>query len=313
MRLLLTGGTGFLGHNALLTLPRSWEVVALYRPQRTSFPAFLDAHGLSYVRAVPCDLTDAAQVERALKEVGREFDICLYLASNTWIPGSIQQPVEDLTTNTISLLNTLGASQINHLVYFSSGAVYIGIHGMVGPNTFVTPTLPYAVSKLASEHYIRAFARYRGTPSRSTIVRFYGAYGPYEPARKIYTALVRRFAFERNPQFTVRGDGENYIDAMYVDDTMRAIHAVLASPPTEGVECIDLGVGRGETINELVTRAAHLFGLEPEITHVDDSPEYITFRCDPRPFATRYSFTPEIPLEDGLQRLANHLAERHVE
>lgn len=313
MRLLLTGATGFLGHNALLMLPPSWDIVALYRPQHTSFPIFLDAHRLRHVRAVPCDLTDAAQVERAIEQVGREFDSCLYLASNTWIPGSIQQPVEDLTTNTISLLNTLSASRINHLVYFSSGAVYIGVHGVVDPNTFVTPTLPYAVSKLASEHYVRAFARHRATPIRSTIVRFYGAYGPYEPPRKIYTALVRRFAFERNPQFTVRGDGENYIDAMYVDDTMRAIRAVLASPPAEGVECIDLGVGRGETINELVTRAAHLFGLEPEITHVDDSPEYITFRCDPRHFTMRYSFTPEIPLEDGLQRLAKHLADQHRE
>ena len=308
MRVLLTGATGFLGQNALLTLPSAWDIVALYRPERAAtFQAFLDRHHLSHVRAVACDLTDAAQVRQALDQAGRDYDACLYFASNTWIPGSIQQPVEDLTTNTIGLLHTLSESHIEHLVYFSSGAVYIGVDGIVSPETFITPTLPYAVSKLASEHYIRAFARHRGNPIRSTIIRFYGAYGPYEPSRKIYTALVRRFAFERDPRFTVVGDGENYIDAMYVDDTMQAIQAVIATPPAEGIACVDLGVGRGETINSLVTRAGRLFGLEPEITHVDDSPEYITFVCDPRPFSARYGVTPTIALEVGLSRLATHL------
>lgn len=309
MRVLLTGATGFLGLNALLTLPRSWEIVALYRAERSAFLGFVEAHALRHVRAEPCDLTDRAQVRQALDRAGREYDVCLYLASNTSIPDSIQQPVEDLTTNTIALLNTLEEAHIDHLVYFSSGAVYIGTQGIVSPRTFVTPTLPYAVSKLASEHYIRSFALRRGTPTRSTIIRFYGAYGPYEPARKIYTALVRRFAFERNPRFTVRGDGENYIDAMYVDDTMRAVRAVLAHPPMSGIQCVDLGVGRGETINQLVTRAAHVFDLEPEIIHTSDSPEYITFTCDPGPFAEQYGVVPMIPLEEGLQRLARHLRE----
>jgi len=307
MRLLITGASGFLGRNALLAMPHSWQVVALYRPGNADFLAFVEAHQLHHIRPVACDLTDVHQVEQAVGRVGGNFDNCLALASNTSIPGSIERPVQDLTTNVTGFLNLLQCCSFDHLVYLSSGAVYIGLTSLVGPASAVSPDLPYAISKLAAEHYIRAFVHHHRTPRRATIVRFFGAYGPYEPPRKLYTKLVRQFAFECNPHFTVIGDGENYIDGMYVDDAMRALLAVLTSPPAEEIRCIDLGVGSGESVNRVVTRAAHTFGLEPEISHEGSTAEYIRFVIDPEPFASAYQFTPTISLEDGLRRLAAHL------
>jgi nucleoside-diphosphate-sugar epimerase len=308
MRLLVTGASGFIGRNSLLSLPESWEVVALHRPGNTAFLSFLERHRLRHVRPVACDLSDPAQVGQAASQTPTEFDSCLYLASNTSIPLSIDRPIDDLTTNTICLLHMLEQWAVGHLVYLSSGAVYMGLHGLVHPAVVVAPHLPYAVSKLASEHYIRSFARHRGNPQAATIIRFFGAFGPYEPARKVYTRLVRQFAFERNPEFTVLGDGENFIDAMYVDDAITALAAVLATPP-EGVCTVDLGMGDQETVNQVVTRAAHAFGIEPRIAHAGTSPEYITFSIDPRPFRTRYAVTPTVSLEEGLRRLASHLAQ----
>jgi nucleoside-diphosphate-sugar epimerase len=303
---LVTGASGFLGRNLLKTLPTTWEIVALYRQGNTALPSFVADQRLEHVRPIACDLTDAGQVARAARQSGRVFDACLYLASNTSIPDSIRCPVQDLTTNTISLLNTLQEWSIDHLVYLSSGAVYLGLTGLVGPDAVVAPTLPYAISKLAAEHYVKACAYHHQTPARATIVRFFGAYGPYEPPRKLYTRLVRRFAVERDPRFTMLGDGDNYIDAMYVDDAMRALLAVLDAPP-QGIRTIDLGLGSCETVNQVVIRAAHAFGLEPEIAHEDRSPEYITFTIDPRPFAALYQFTPSVSLEEGLERLCAHL------
>jgi nucleoside-diphosphate-sugar epimerase len=211
-------------------------------------------------------------------------------------------------TNTIGLINVLETWPFEHLVYLSSGAVYIGLSGRVGVDSPVVPTLPYAVSKLASEHYVRAFFVHRGSPRRATILRFFGAFGPYEPARKVYSKLVRRFALEQNPSFTITGDGGNYIDAMYVDDAVRALELVLEAP-SDGVVTVDLGVGAGETVGELVRRAGRAFGVVPEITYTGESPEYITYSIDPTPFAERYAFLPEISVEEGFQRLARHLRE----
>lgn len=308
----MTGAAGFIGRNALLAAPRCWQIVALYRPGNSDFLTFLATNRLHNVQPIACDLTDKYQVEQAIAHVGARFDSCLALASNTSIPGSVARPVEDLTTNTIGLLHLLQCCSFEHLVYLSSGAVYVGLTGLVGPDSAVYPDLPYAISKLAAEQYIRAFMHHHHTPKRATIIRFFGAYGPYEPARKLYTKLVRRFAFEHNPSFTVTGDGENYIDAMYVDDTMRALLIVLTSSSGEAFRCIDLGVGSRETVNQIVTRIAHAFGLEPQIKHEGVTTEYIRFVIDPQPFTSAYRFTPTISLEAGIQLLASHLTQAEM-
>jgi len=307
MRLLITGAAGFIGRNALLAVPYSWQVVALYRPGNTDFLDFVEGHQLHHVQPVACDLTDVCHVEQAVDQVGKSFDSCLALASNTSIPLSIEQPVKDLTTNTIGLIHLLQCCSFDHFVYLSSGSVYFGLTGLVGPTSAVSPDIPYAISKLAAEQYIRAFKRCHRGFRQATIIRFFGAYGPYEPPRKFYTKLVRRFAFERNPHFTVIGDGENYIDAMYIDDAIRALLAVLTLPPEEDLRCIDLGVGSWETVNQAVTRVAHTFGLEPRISHEGSIAEYLCCAIDPRPFAQAYHFTPSISLEEGIKRLASHL------
>jgi nucleoside-diphosphate-sugar epimerase len=110
----------------------------------------------------------------------------------------------------------------------------------------------------------------------------------------------------------VIGDGENYIDAMYVDDAIRAFIAVLTSPPAEKIRCIDLGIGSGETINQVVRQAAHAFGLEAQIGHEGSTAEYIRFMIDPEPFRLAYQFTPVVSLEDGLRCLASYLEQREI-
>lgn len=307
MRLLITGASGFIGRNVLLALPHTWEVVALYRSENSDFLRFIQFHQLGHVQAMRCDLTDVHQVNHAISQVGGDFESCLALASNTSIPGSIEQPTQDLMTNAVGLLHILQYCTFEHFVYLSSGAVYVGLKGLVSPASALSPTLPYAISKLAAEQYVRVFVELRETLRSATIIRFFGAYGPYEPSRKLYTKLVHRFAFERNPHFTIIGDGENYIDAMYVDDAIKALMAVLTQPPSDKVYCVDLGIGSRETVNQMVTRAAHIFGLEPQLHHNDAAAEYIQFFIDPQPFASTYQFMPSIPLEVGLKHLAVHL------
>lgn len=302
MRLLVTGAAGFIGRNTLLALPHSWKVVALVRPGNMNFLKFLEAHQLYHVQPVQCDLTNRQQVEQAIGEVGGNFDSCLALACSP-LTSSLEHPIEDLTTNVIGLLHILQCCTFDHFVFLSSGMVYIGLEGLVGPASAVSPHVPYAISKLAGEHYIRSFVHHHQTPKRATIVRLFNVYGPY--AKTLPAKLVRQFAFERNPHFSIIGDGENYLDSLYVDDAVRALQAVLALPPSQGVHCIDLGTGSSETVNQLVVRVAHTFELEPQITHEGSNSAYVRYVMDPKPFALAYGFTPKIPLEVGLKRLAH--------
>lgn len=297
MKLLVTGASGFIGRNLLLALPREWEIAATHH-RDASFADFLRANRLEHVRPVRVDLADEAAVA-ALDGRLKSADACVYLAANGDPAYSAHAPAEDLRANAVALVNVLGACRFEHLLFFSSGAVYDGLRGPVGPASAVRPTLPYAISKWASERYVM-HARQQGRVGTASIARFFGAYGPYEAERKIYGRLVRQFAFARSPKFTIRGDGRNLIDAMYVDDAVRAIRLVLDRPGDTAT--FDVYSGRPLSLKDLVTQAAATFGLQAQIDYAGEVPEYIEFRSSDRTMETQFGFRPSIDLADGLTR-----------
>ena len=304
MRLLVTGASGFIGRNLLLAVPHDWEVVATFR--ETDLVPFCREHGLVHVRPVRADL-GGERLDRVLPE---SFDGCVFLAANGDPARSVPQPLLDLRSNAASLVALLEHVTCGRLVFLSSGAVYHGLRGPVSPASPVSPRLPYAISKLAAERYLEHFVE-TGRVRAGVSVRFFGAYGPHEPPRKIYSRLVRRFAIERRPDFTVTGDGRNLIDAMYVDDAVRGILAILADPVADpGAGTLDLGSGAPLSITDLVQAAAAAFGLEADVRYEGSVPEYIEFRSVDRTMQDRYAFRPAVGLAEGLQRLAAHLGAR---
>ncbi|MBN1815102.1 MAG: NAD(P)-dependent oxidoreductase [Anaerolineae bacterium] len=303
-RLIVPGASGFIGHNLVLATPEDWEVVALYHNSH-DFPAWVEQQGLRHVTAVRCDLTDETAVHELARRVGAQFDACVFLAANGDPAYSVEHPLQDLQATVVTLLHFLSHFEIGKLIYFSSGAVYDGLQGLVSPAVAVSPCLPYAITNWVCEHYARAFA-HRGRVGQYVNLRFFGAYGPHEPPRKIYTRLVRRFAFERAPQFTIRGDGRNYIDAMYVEDAIRGILTILESD--QGNLTVDFCSGTPLTINELVQTAARVFGMtDLEIEHVGQVPEYINFYVSGDAMAQLFDFRPQILVEEGLERFAEFL------
>jgi UDP-glucose 4-epimerase len=169
----------------------------------------------------------------------------------------------------------------------------------------VSPTLPYAISKLASEAYVKHF-RKKGAIHEYLIVRFFGAYGPHEPSRKIFTRLVKAFYLHRRSEFSIRGNGLNLIDAMYVDDTVEGIVRMANEPLKDSV--IDFCGGKPVTIQDLILKAVKTFGItQPKIVQEGETVEYNRFYANPLPFRQRYGFEPKIGLSEGLHRLAEFL------
>ena len=299
MRLIVTGAAGFVGRNVLLRAPREWEIVAVAR-RAHDLEAFVAQHRLPHVRVVGGDLTDAAAVQALAAAVGRA-DAALYLAANGDPAASAERPRWDLESNTLAPVTFLEHCQVDHFVYLSSGAVYDGIVGAVSPATPVTPRLPYAISKLAAEHYVRFFSERRHTPASYINVRFFGAYGPYEPARKITTRwLVALAAGQR--EFTLRGNGENLIDFMHVDD---AVDGMLRLVQASGVSAtVDFASGAPVSVNAVVQAMARALGVDVAVRHQGETEEYIQFHSVDRAMRDRFAFAPKIPFEDGLRRLA---------
>jgi nucleoside-diphosphate-sugar epimerase len=298
MRLVVTGASGFIGRNVLLRAPRDWEVLALYH-RATDFEAFLAANDLSHVRTIKCDLLDAEGVSAAAARVDGRADAVLYLAANGDPARSAKEPRHDLEANTTAFVNFLERWSADHVVYVSSGAVYDGLKGDVSPATAVAPRLPYAISKLASEQYLRFFSEWRGTVGSYINVRFFGAYGPYEADRKITTRWLRAMT-DGQREFVIRGDGQNLIDFMYVDDAVEGFLALVRARGTSMT--VDFASGQPTTVNDVVQAMARALGVSITVRHEGHVPEYIEFRSVDATMRDRFGVRPAIGFTDGFAR-----------
>jgi UDP-glucose 4-epimerase len=308
MRLVVTGASGFIGRNVLLRAPRHWDIVAVAH-RTPGLEAFVADHQLSNVRVVRCDLTDAAAVRALAAESGR-VDAGLYLAANGDPAVSSERPRWDLESNTVALVTFLEHCPVNHLVYLSSGAVYDGLIGPVSPATPAAPRLPYAISKLASEHYVRFFSERRRTPGSYINVRFFGAYGPYEPARKITTRWLLALAAGQR-EFTLRGNGENLIDFMYVDDAVDGMLRLVQAAGTSTT--VDFASGAPVSVNAVVQAMARTLGVDVSVRHQGVTEEYIQFHSIDRSMNDRFGFAPTLSFDAGLRRLVEFFErERHA-
>jgi nucleoside-diphosphate-sugar epimerase len=246
---------------------------------------------------------------RSLRESAEAYgpvDAALYLAANGDPAASARDPLSDLRLNTLAPLTFLEHCPVPRLVYVSSGAVYDGLGGPVSPASSVDPHLPYAISKLASEQYIRFYSTRRGAPASYVVVRFFGAYGPYEPARKITTrflSAVRR----GDREFVLRGDGRNLIDFMYIDDAVCGLLALVTDRrPVQAT--IDFASGAPVSVNDVVDVMVRLSGSNIAIRRDGATEEYIEFHSVDSTMAERFGFVPRIPFDEGFRRLSTFAA-----
>jgi len=305
LRVLVTGASGFIGRNLIAACPRDWEVLALYRAA-TDFPVYAASLG-EHVRALRCDLTDAVAVARVGPSAAGKFDVVFHLAGRVAIPRSLTDPAGDLFDNALATAQLVRTVEAGHLVYLSTGAVYEGQIGRADARLSLRPSLPYSAHKVLGELYARAAVERFGTAPRVSIVRFFGAYGPYEPAHKLYARLVRRFAIEREPDIDVYGAGTNLIDAMWISDACAGLLRIGQDDRADrdAIWTVDFAQGRPLAIDDVVRLACRvLLDREATIRHSGTSAESNAFFGDTGPLQRALGIRPQTSLENGLPRYA---------
>jgi nucleoside-diphosphate-sugar epimerase len=305
LNLLVVGASGFIGKNLLLHLDKRHEVVATYHTSE-GFPKFVGDAKLDNVTVEKCDLRQEGELVQTLSRYAR-FDKCVYLASDTRVGFLSREPAVDVMNNILPMANFTKHYRGGTVLFISSGAVYMGSRGMVSPSTPLHPTIPYSISKMASELYLRS--QVEGGFEGFVILRFFGAFGPYEAERKITRKLIRSILKSptRSAEFTVYGDGNNLIDVMYVDDAIASIVKVLKS--AEKNVTLDLCGGDAITVNEYATRVADSLGGRVKVLHSGTSAEYIEFRASRKPFTDTFGDVPMTSLEDAVKTYATWLEE----
>jgi nucleoside-diphosphate-sugar epimerase len=299
-KLLIIGGSGFIGRNVVARLAQADGLNR--RPLAATYcrdASFVDwAAQWPHVTPIRFDGTTGPGAFS-------DYAACLYMAGNANHTWALDHPADDLRMNAGALLNAL-ADFRGRLVYLSSGAVYYGLAGQVSPATPVQPAFPYAISKYASELYVRQLAHV-GRLTGFTIVRLYYAYGPYEPARRLIPTLIRRLAFQDEERFTLNGDGETLMAPLYVDDVAAALCAALDGPSLN--RAVDLCPPRPLALRALVEQAAAALDRPLRLSQRPTAEEAIRFWSSGDEARRLFGPAQPVSLAEGIGRYARWLRE----
>lgn len=247
MRILITGGAGFIGSHLAEYFQDKAEVVVLDN-LRTGYRHNLKGLAVEFIED---SVLDRVAVERAMRGV----DYVFHLAALISVPESMQKPLECVDLNVIGLLNVLEAAAnagVKKLCFSSSAAIY-GDNPVVPKREemYPEPKSPYAVTKLDGEYYCGMFTREGRL--QTACLRYFNVFGPRQDPNSAYAAAVPIFTEKavNNEKICIYGDGEQTRDFIYVKDIVAA-NVYLANSSHTGI--FNVAYGKKITINNLVEK-----------------------------------------------------------
>ena len=302
-RILVTGGAGFIGSHladALLARGHAVRVLDNLSSGRRANLA-LDHPGLELVVG---DVADPAVVRRALAGC----TAVAHLAAVASVQASVEDPVGTHRSNflgTLSLCEAMREQGVRRVLFASSAAVY-GQNGegtAIDEDTAKAPLTPYAVDKLASEHYLDFYRRQHGL--EPAVFRFFNIFGPRQDPSSPYSGVISIFA-ERargGQPITVFGDGEQTRDFVYVADLVALLVQALEAPQAVA-GALNVGLGRATSLNQLLASLGELLGGLPPVSHAPARAGDIRHsRADNRRLLAHFAFAEPTSIRDGLARL----------
>jgi nucleoside-diphosphate-sugar epimerase len=257
-RALVTGGAGFIGHHLVRRLLEDgYEVRALdnFATGRRERLEGLD------VEIVEGDLRSYERANRAV----RGTELVFHLGALPSVPRSMQDPLTTSAVNVEGTLNVLLAARdesVRRVVFASSSSVYGANPALPKREDHqLLPVSPYGVSKVAAEHYCRAFTTVYGLETVS--LRLFNVFGPGQDPLSQYAAVVPRFiaAFAAGESPVIYGDGSQTRDFTYVADVVEAFTAAVTREAAAG-EVINVAAGAETSVAELAELLAQLIGTD---------------------------------------------------
>ena len=263
MRVLITGGAGFIGSHIAEYFQGKAEVRVL-DSLRSGFEANLKPFKVEFIRG---DIRDRAAVDAAMRGV----DYVFHLAALISVPESMTKITECIDINDQGMINVLeraAAAGVKKLCFSTSAAIY-GDNPVVPKveTMFPEPKSPYAITKLDGEYYCKMF---NDTGKLKTAcLRYFNVFGPRQDPKSAYAAAVPIFTAKAvaNEPLTIFGDGEQTRDFIYVKDIVAA-NVFMATHDFSGV--YNVAYGGKITINDLAKEIIRLTGSKSEIQYLPE-------------------------------------------
>lgn len=284
-RVLVMGGTGFIGRRLVDALPPQWETVVVTRREVELPPHVRTASMPAGDRPLPTELE-------------RPFDVILHLAGNSNHALAETEPWNDLAATASPAAVVFGRVAARRIVVLSSAAVYAGLSGRVDPSVPLRPRMAYAASKQYVEALLDA-AVASGRVGSGVVLRLYNAFGPGERATRLIPRVVE--AASRGSTFTLTGSPDSLSDPVHVD---RVVEVLVAAATSTVDGTFDLCGGDPVPLREQVGRIAEALALPPLHVEVIPRPgEFpIRFFSDPGPLSAAFGLPRPEPFADAVRR-----------
>ena len=256
MKVVVTGGAGFIGSNLAEELSKKHEVTVidnLSTGRIENIDPIMDK-----IKFIDASITDLDLLKKAFSG----SDTIFHQAAIPSVQRSVDNPISSNEANIDGTLKVLVAARdcgVRKVVYASSSSAYGNTPTLpkredMKPN----PMSPYAVSKLAGEYYCRVFSDVYGL--KTACLRYFNVYGPRQNPQSQYAAVIPRFVTRilAGEPPVIYGDGEQTRDFTFVKDVVKANILAMQSP-AEGV--FNIACGERVSLNELASRIMEITGI----------------------------------------------------
>lgn len=298
---LVTGGAGFIGSHLVEGLLAHGYSVRVLDNFATSTHKNLKPVA-DKIDLIEGDIRNLTTVHTAMRKV----DFVFHHAALPSVMRSVEHPEESNAVNIAGTLNVLIAARdakVRRVVYASSSSIYGNAPQLPKVETMMpAPLSPYAVGKLAGEHYARIFADLYGL---STItLRYFNVFGPRQDPTTQYAGVIAKFiscALEGKP-YPVDGDGEQSRDFTYVENIVRSNIAAAEAKMT-GTALMNVATGSRISLNQMIAMLNELTGQKLQSKLGPDRPGDVKHsQANIERAKDLILYTPTIDLREGLRR-----------
>jgi len=307
VKVLVTGGAGFIGSNLVRALLERGDDVRVLDNFSTGLRTNID--GLD-VEVVEGELRSYERVHNAV----RGTEVVFHLGALGSVPRSVQDPLTSGAVNVEGTLNVMLAARdegIRRAVFASSSSIYgnqpeLPLRETMAPD----PISPYGVAKLAAERYCVSFSRVYHS-FETVVLRYFNVFGPRQDPNSQYAAVVPLFitAIAAGEPVTIFDDGEQSRDFTYVDNV---VAANLLAADAEGASgrIFNVSAGASVTVNRLAETIGRLLDQPVERRFLPQRPGDLRDSwADVGEARRMLGFEPRVELEEGLRRTAAFLLE----
>lgn len=269
MKLLITGGAGFIGSNVINDFIDNNEITTI------------DNLSTGYVENIHQNATfirgDCSD-DNLINNLNDNYDAIIHIAGQSGGEGSFDDTVYDLNANaksTLLLLNLAIRNKCKRFIFISTVAVYGGVKkpGKYSENSQLNPNTFYAINKLTSENYLRLYNKHYAI--NCTSFRLFNCYGPGQNLNNMKQGMVsiflKQFIDEKYSTVLVKGSLDRFRDLVYVDDLVKIIKNSIKNEKFFN-EIINVGTGIKTTVGELISNIKEIGKYEKQIIVEGNTP-----------------------------------------